>query len=370
MGKRQLVFVGTYTEPIRFGTGKVLQGKGKGIYIYGLDSESGALDLLSVSEGISNPSYLAFGPENNKLYAVNELKKCDGRDSGCLSSFAFNSVDLSLKFLNKQYTGGTDPCHVAVDRTGRFAAVANFMSGSISLFPILPDGRLGEAAAFFQHRGASVDPARQAGPHAHSIIFDPSNRFLFVPDLGLDALVAYRFDSSRGCLELSEENSVKTRPGAGPRYMEFHPSGKFAYAVNELSSSVAVYAFSPEQGSFSEVQSISTLPRGSSGQSSCADLHVSPSGKFLFASNRGHDSIVCFRIDEATGMLSLIGHESTRGKTPRSFAIDGKGGFLLAANQDSDSIAVFRIDGTRGGLEYVGINLDVPTPVCVKIRET
>ncbi|HWR11806.1 MAG TPA: lactonase family protein [Rectinemataceae bacterium] len=367
MEKTQLVFVGTYTEPILFGTGKVLEGKGKGIYMYRLRGDSGRMDLLSVAEGIMNPSYLAFSDGSRRLFAVNELKRCEGRHSGALSAFAFDGGSMELAFLNKRLTRGTDPCHVAVDGTGRFAAVANFMSGSIIIFPILEDGSLGEASAFVQHRGSSVDKARQAGPHAHSIIFDPSNRYMLVPDLGLDKIIVYDFDSLNGSLRLSDERCVASAAGVGPRYLEFHSSGRFAYVVNELSSTIDSFAVDPENLSFRMIQSSSTLPAGYRGASTCADLHISPSGEFLYASNRGHDSIAIFGIEKASGRLGLIGHESTKGHTPRNFAIDGGGRFLLVANQDSDTVVVFRMDAVTGKLEYTGTTIEVPTPVCIKI---
>lgn len=367
MGKKQLVFVGTYTEPILFGTGKVVQGKGKGIYIYRLDENSGKLELIRVVDGIRNPSYLAFGPESRNLYAVNELKQCEGSNSGAVSAFTFDKKAMSLAFLNMRLTRGTDPCHVATDRTGKFVAIANFMSGSIAIFPVLADGSLGEASSFVQHHGSSVDTVRQGGPHAHSITFDPSNNYIFVPDLGLDMVLAYRFDSEKGTIELSEDRCVLSPPGAGPRHLEFHPSGRFAYVVNELDSSIAAFEFDAERVIFSAKQYISTLPIGFLGSSTCADIHISPTGNFIYASNRGHDSIACFRIDKSDGTLSAIAYEPTRGRTPRNFAIDGRGRFLLVGNQDSDSIAVFRIDEATGKLDYADFSIEVPTPVCVKV---
>ncbi len=367
MEKTSLVFVGTYTEPILFGTGKVLQGKGKGIYIYRLHENSGKMELLSVAEGIVNPSYLAFSGENRRLFAVNELKQCDGKNSGALSAFVFDGGSMNLAFLNKRLTDGTDPCHVAVDGTGKFAAVANFMSGSIIVYPILADGSLGEASAFVQHRGSSVDKARQAGPHAHSIVFDPSNRYMLVPDLGLDKIVVYDFDSRNGSLRLSDERCIGSEAGVGPRYLEFHPSGRLAYVVNELGSTIDAFAVDIRNFAFRRIQSISALPEEHSGASTCADLHISPSGDFLYASNRGHDSLAIFGIEKESGRLGLIGHESTRGKTPRNFAIDRGGRFLLAANQDSDTLVVFQMNAVTGKLEYTGTTVDVPTPVCVKV---
>ena len=367
MNKNQLVFVGTYTEPILFGTGKVLRGKGRGIYIYGLDGNSGKMELIRVVERIRNPSYLAFGPGNRSLYAVNELKRCEGSDSGALSSFSFDREAVNLDFMNMRLTRGTDPCHVATDRRGKFAAVANFMSGSIAVFPVLDDGSLGEASSFIEHHGSSIDPLRQGGPHAHSINFDPSNAFMFVPDLGMDKVVAYRFDEKRGTLQLDEERCVPLSAGAGPRHLEFHPSGRYAYVVNELDSTITAYGFDAGRVALSARQSVSTLPEGFSGRSTCADIHISPKGDYLYASNRGHDSIARFKIDAGDGTLSAMACEPTRGKTPRNFAIDGGGRYLLAGNQDSDSITVFRIDEATGRLDYADFSIEVPTPVCVKI---
>ncbi|MCE1196326.1 lactonase family protein [bacterium] len=369
MTRKQLVFVGTYTEPILFGTGKVLQGKGKGIHIYRFDEGAGRLEEAAVAEGIQNPSYLAFGSGARCLYAVNELKRCDGAASGALSAYAFDPESLTLAFLDRRLSGGTDPCHVAVDRSGRWAAVANYMSGSVSVYPIAADGGLGRVAAFVQHAGHGVNSARQAGPHAHAAIFSPGNDALMVPDLGIDRIVAYRFDAASGALSPDEARTVLCAPGVGPRSLEYHPSGRFAYAVNELASSVTAYAVDPVSGALSAAQTLSTLPDGWGGASTCADLHVAPSGKHLYASNRGHDSIAIFAIDESDGTLRAAGHESTRGATPRSFALDREGATLLAANQDSDSIAAFRVDAGTGKLEYAGVSCFAPTPVCVKFFE-
>lgn len=369
MTRKRLLLVGTYTEPILFGTGAVLKGKGKGIHIYSFDASTGRLEEAAVAEGIQNPSYLAFGRGSERLYAVNELKRCEGAASGAISAYAFDPERLTLTFLDKRLSGGTDPCHVVVDPSGRWAALANFRSGSVAVYPILADGGLGRMASFFQHEGHSVNPARQAGPHAHAVVFAPGGESLMVPDLGTDRIVAYRFDAASGALTPDEGRTVSCEPGVGPRSLEYHPTGCFAYAVNELASSVTAFAVDRATGALSAMQTLSTLPEGWSGASTCADLHVAPSGKFLYASNRGHDSIAIFTIDEADGTLRSIGHEPTRGATPRNFALDDEGSILLAANQDSDSIAVFRIDAGTGKPEYTGVSCFAPTPVCVKFFE-
>lgn len=366
MEKAVLVFIGTYTAPILFGTGKILQGKGEGIYVYRLDQSTGDLEFVSKTTGITNPSYLAFDSTQKFLYAVNELKMYKDKPTGTVSVFSVNAKTGKLEFLNRQPTHGTDPCHVLVDQQRRHVFVANFMSGSVCVLPVRGDGSLGEATALIQHQGSSIDPTRQKGPHAHSVTLDEASRFAFVPDLGLDRLMIYRFDSTRGTLEANAVPWIGVKPGAGPRQLSFHRGGRFAYLVNELDSTVTVLSYDNGAGTFELVQTVATLPEGFGGESTCADIQVSPSGTFVYASNRGHDSIVIFRIDPLAGSLSYVGHEPTQGKTPRSFGIDPTGSFLLAANQDSDAVVTFRIDPGSGMLQPTGHVAQVPTPVCVK----
>jgi len=365
-----LVYIGTYTETIRFGSGKILEGKGEGIYIYRMDQSSGALELLGKSTGIMNPSYLAFGPTQLFLYAVNELKSHEGEPIGTVSAFRVDPNTGELGFLNKRLTRGNDPCHVLVDKQGRCVFVANFMSGSVCVLPVLGDGSLGEASDFIQHEGSSIDPVRQRGPHAHSVTLDQANRFAFVPDLGLDRIMIYEFDGQHGKLKPHRAPWITMKPGAGPRHMAFHPSGRFAYLINELDSTLEALSYDASTGTFRELQIVSTLPQGFSGKSACGDVQVSSSGEFVYGSNRGHDSVVVYKIDQHTGRLTYIGHESTQGKTPRHFGIDPSGTFLLAANQDTDTIVTFRIDLHTGGLTPTGYVTLVPTPVCVKFRPT
>ena len=361
-----LLFVGTYTDQILFGSGHSLQGKGEGIYAYRFDEVAGTLHPASTNTGISNPSYLAFHPSKRFLYAVNELKAYEGKPTGTVSAFAVEGDQGRLRLLNKQPTHGTDPCHALVDDAGMHLFVANFMSGSVCVLPVRSDGSLREASDFIQHQGSSIDPARQKGPHAHAVTLDAGNRFAFVPDLGLDKLLAYRFDRRRGMLEPNGVPWIKMKPGAGPRQVVFHPGGSHAYVVNELDSTVSVLTYDAGEGTLEYVDTVSCLPADFTGASTCADIQVSPSGRHVYVSNRGHDSIAIFQVDARSGALRPSGHESTQGRTPRSFGIDPTGRFLVAANQDTDSMVVFRIDSATGTLRPTGQVVSVPTPVCVK----
>ncbi len=366
MASEMLVYVGTYTEPIRFGSGKILHGRGEGIYIFRMDQSSGAMEPVGKATGVPNPSYLAIDSTQRFLYAVNELKRYEGRPSGAISAFAVDAKTGTLTFLNRRPTGGTDPCHVVVDSGRRCVLVTNFMSGSVCVLPVLADGSLAEASHLIQHEGSSIDPLRQRGPHAHSVTLDEASRLAFVPDLGLDRLIVYRFDPERGRLEAHDAPWIAVKPGAGPRHLAFHPSGRFAYLINELDSTIVTLSYDGARGRLEALHVVPTLPEGFSGESACADVQVAPSGACLYASNRGHDSIVIYRIDQRSGALTCIGHEPTRGKTPRHFGIDPTGRYLLAANQDSDTIVTFRIDPQTGKLLPTGHVTPVPTPVCVK----
>lgn len=362
----QLVFIGTYTEPILFGTGKVLQGKGEGIYVYKMDSLSGELKLSYIASAGPNPSYLTFDSSKRFLYVVNELKEYQGAQTGAVSAFLVDQDTGKLKFINRQPTHGTDPCQLIVDKTGRFVFVANFMSGSVCVLPIQADGSLGEATDVIQHQGSSVDPNRQKGPHAHGVTLDTTGQFAFVPDLGLDKLMIYKFDSVRGKLIPNDDPWVELTPGAGPRQFVFHPNEKHAYLINELDSTVIAFQYDGEQGSLKSIQTISTLPEMFDGESTCAELQISPNGKFLYASNRGHNSIAIYTINQINGTLAVVGYESTQGETPRHFIIDPEGEFLLVANQDSDNLITLKIDAASGKLNVYNDPISVPTPVCVK----
>jgi 6-phosphogluconolactonase len=361
------VYVGTYTDPIRFGTGQVLQGKGRGIHIYRFDHATGELTEAGVAERVVNPSYLAFDPARRFLYAVNEMKEFQGKVDGAVSAFRIDPLTGGLGFLNIKATHGTDPCHLMVDRQGRCVLVANFASGSVCVLPINPDGSLGDASDVIQHEGSSVHPTRQTSPHAHAIEIDAANRFVFVPELGLDKVMIYELDSARGKLSPNPRQPfVTVKPGAGPRQLVMHPNGRFAYLINELDSTITAYRYDPATGRLEDIVTVPTLPSDFSSVSTCAEVQVAPSGKFLYGSNRGHDSIVVYAIDEGSGSLTLVGHEDTRGRIPRNFAISPTGAFLAVANQDSNNLVLFRVDPGSGHLTQLGREIRVGTPVCVR----
>ena len=350
-----LVYVGTYTRT-----------ESEGIYVYRMDEKTGELSYISHAAGIENPTFLAIHPNGRHLYAVSEVPEYRGQSSGAIAAYDIDGDAGALTQINERPTGGPGPCHVAVDTTGRFALVANYLGGSVCVLPIRYDGSLGEATDFVQHEGSSVDPLRQGEPHAHSVNIDDSSGHVYVADLGIDKVMTYRLDADNGKLTPNDPPFAKLRDGAGPRHLAFHPDGKTAYLINELDSTVTAFGLDAELGALDEIQTLSTLPEDFSGTSHCADIHVSPSGRFLYGSNRGHDSIAIYSIDGGSGKMTLLGHEPTGGRTPRNFAIDPTGAFLLAANQDSDSIVTFRIDGGTVLLKATGGVATVPMPVCLK----
>ena len=362
-----LVYVGTYSEPILFGTGQVVQGLGKGIHAFRLDTATGALEPAGVTEGVRNSSYLAFDPGRKFLYCVNEFKEYAGMASGAVSAFRIDPASGALTFLNTVASHGTDPCHLMVDRSGRCVIIANFASGSVAVLPLAADGSLNEASCVIQHEGSSVDPRRQKGPHAHAVEIDAANRYVFVPDLGCDRVFIYALDAERGVLIPNpNQPSVETKPGAGPRQLAMHPNGRFAYLINELNSTMTAYAYDAARGKLSELQTLPTLPEGFAGESSCAEVQVAPSGRFLYGSNRGHDSIVIYALDPEAGTMRLVGHEGTRGHIPRNFTLSPRGDFVAAANQDSNTVVMFRVDPEKGTLEATGSVVEAGTPICVK----
>jgi 6-phosphogluconolactonase len=367
MKKILRVYVGTYTEPILFGTGQIYQGKGKGLYRFDLDTVHNSANLIWEKIGVPNPSYLVLSPSHRYLYSVNELKELEGKKSGAVSAFSLDGENGKPRFLNSKLSLGTDPCHVVVSPRGTHVLVANYMSGSVSVFPILLDGSLDEASDFHQHSGSSINTTRQSGPHAHSTVFDPLGRYVFVSDLGADKLVVYDWDGIRGKLQLRENSCYKARAGSGPRHITHHPKKPFAYIVNELDSTISVLAYDPSSVTFREIQVLSSLPDGFTGSNSCADIHLSPSGIFLYVSNRGHDSIAVFRIGSKQGLLEPVGHFLSGGGIPRSFAIDPLGNFLLVANQNGDNIVAFRINRQTGALDATGLEIRVSTPVCIRV---
>lgn len=352
-----LMYVGTYTED---------GSKSKGIYAYRYAPDGGAIKPIGLAAETVNPSFLAVHPNHRFLYAVNEVGNYKGEKSGAVSAFAIDHVTGKLTLLNQVASKGADPCYITVDKTGKFVLVANYTGGSVAVFPVLEDGRLGETSAFVQHKGHGANPERQEGPHAHSIDLSSDNRFAMVDDLGLDETLVYKFDSTKGSLTLNDPPFAKADPGSGPRHFAFAPNGKFAYVINEMGKSVSAFSFDSKAGMLRPLQSISTLPKGFAGQNDDAEIEVHPSGKYLYASNRGHDSIAVFAVDANKGTLAVIEDVSTKGQTPRSFEIDPAGKLLFVANEKSDNIVIFRIDTQSGRLRPTGQVLDVVEPVCVK----
>ncbi len=367
MSDHGLLFIGTYSEQILFGTGQVLHGKGKGIHVFRFDAKTGALTPIGIKEGVRNPSYIAFDPTKRFLYCVNEFKEFEGKASGAVSAFRIDAATGGLEFLNTKPSHGTDPCHLMVDRTGGNVLIANFASGSVCVLPIAEDGSLRDASEVVQHVGSSIDPRRQAGPHAHAVEIDAANRFVFVPELGADKVMIYVLDPARGKLSPNpKQPSISVVPGAGPRQLVMHPNGRFAYLINELNSTMTAYAYDAGHGILRELHTLPTLPAGFTGQTSCAEVQMHPTGRFLYGSNRGHDSLAIYAIDPATGMMTILGHHSTGGRIPRNFAVNATGDYVIAANQDSDSIIVFRIDPATGLLSKTGHAVEVGTPVCAR----
>ena len=352
--QKYLFYVGTYTD----------HGS-KGIYAYRFDSATGESASLGLAAESTAPSFLAIAPSGQFLYAVNEISQFNGQPTGAVSAFAIQPKTARLTLLNQVPSRGEGPAHIALDRSGKYALVSNYDRGSIAVLPLLQDGRLGEATAFVQHKGSSVNKERQEGPHAHAAVFSPDNHFVIVADLGLDQLLVYRFDAAGGTLG-SDPQIVRAVPGAGPRHLVFDAAGRHLYVINEMQSSVVAYAYDAANGTLGELQIVSALPKGFPRTSEAAEIEMHSSGKFLFASNRGDDSIAVFAINSKDGTLTSVEIDSTGGKTPRNFVLDPTGAWLLAANQDSDDIVVFRVDPSNGHLTRSGPELHVPSPVCVR----
>ena len=353
----RLVYVGTYMH----------KGTSEGIYIYRLDMATGALILVGIAGGVQNPSFLALDPQHRYLYAVNETMTFDGQPGGGVSAFAVDPQSGALTYINSQLTHGGAPCYVSVEQTGRFVYVANYMGGNAAAFPVRADGGLDPASSVVQHTGSGVNLRRQEGPHAHSITLDPTNRFAFVADLGIDKVMVYCLDLEGGTLPPHAPPWVEVEAGAGPRHMAFHPNGHYAYLITEMGNTIIAFAYDAALGTLTALHTVPALPEDFPGRSTCADIHVAPSGKFLYGSNRGHDSIAIYAIDAETGLLTYVDRAPTLGKTPRNFAIDPSGTYLFAAHQDSDSIVTFRIDLETGKLTPTGQVMEVPMPVCVRI---
>ena len=354
--KDYLIYVGTNGASAQENT----------IFLYRLSPATGALTRVGAYPGGSNPTYLAMPASRRVLYAVSETQAFRGAPGGGVSALAVDPHTGALGLLNQQASAGAGPCYLSLDHSEKAALVANYGSGSVALLPIGANGQLAAPAATDQHQGAGPHK-NQRGPHAHCFVPDPANAFAFAVDLGTDQVLGYRLDAPRGQLTRLPAPAFVARPGAGPRHLVFHPNGRRAYLINELNSTITALAYDGKRGSFRELQTVSALPAGYAGANSCADIHVAPGGLFLYASNRGHNSIAVFAIDSGTGTLLPLQHVSTQGLTPRNFALDPSGRLLLVANQNSNTVVSFRVDPQTGQLTPTGHTAEVPTPMFLQV---
>lgn len=300
--------------------------------------------------------FLAIHPEKNYLYTVQQAS------GGVISAYRYDESTGALTQINTQSTGSEGPCYISLDQKGEYAFVANYHGGTVAMLPIRDDGSVGEATDVVDH-GTAND---EQDPHPHSIGTGPRNEYAYAPDLGLDEVRIYEIDYENGTLRPAETPSIKLNEGSGPRHFEFHPNGQHVYVINELDSTITTLDYAPESGSLEELETMSTLPGGFDDDSYCADVHVHPTGRWVYGSNRGHDSITIFEVDEATGRLSIVDHESTRGHWPRNFAIDPTGRYLHVENRRDDSIVSFEIDEETGLLTPTGQEFELPEPICMK----
>ncbi len=361
--RHYILYVGTYTT-----------GESKGIYAYRYDAKSGDLKPLGLAAETVSPSFLVADADGKRLFAVNEMADYQGKPSGGVSAFTINRKTGKLSLVNEVASQGADPCYISLDRTGKYLLIANYTGGNVAVFPILPGGQLGEASSVQADTGTlGPNKERQDAPHAHWIEASAGNRFAYVSDLGLDRVLIYKFDAAKGTLtpgngasaKAEDFFSAKLAPGTGPRHVTFSRDGTFMYVLGEINATVTVFANDEDKGSYRSIQTISALPAQFSGQNTAAEIALHPSGKFLYTSNRGDDSIAEFSVDRASGKLALIGNVSTQGKEPRHFAIDPTGTRLLVANQNTGDIVEFAIDRATGKLKSTGKVAKVPSPVCL-----
>lgn len=350
-----LVYVGTFTDT---------PANSKGIYLFWLRadhgdaSQNGALVPLGLAAETPSPAFLAVDAKRHLLFCANEV------NAGAVSAFAIDPVTGKLTFLNQRPSMGSRPAHIVLDQTGRNVLVANYNNGTVAVLPVAADGRLGQASCLVQDTGTSINPARQAGPHAHCVTLSPDNRFAFVSDLGIDKVMIFKFDAEQGKLIPNDPPFAAIKPGSGPRHLVFRPDGKFAYLISEMASTVTTFGYDAKSGTLNELQTISCLPSSFHGANTAAEIGIVPSGKFLFASNRGDDSVAEFALNPKTGALGWLGEQSTKGKTPRYFGIAPSGKQLLLCNQDSDSVLMYDIDEETGKFIPSDVTVQVPSPVC------
>lgn len=344
-------------------TGTYTSGKSEGVYVYTFNSNDGIAKEISHVK-TSNPSFVAVSPNGQFVYSVQEDAAANGK-GGSITAFSFNKISGVLTYINQQPTGGDHPCYVAVDKTGRWVVAGNYSSGSLSVMPVQTNGALGPAGSIIQHQGSGPDKTRQNSPHVHCTIFSADNRYLFVPDLGIDKVMIYAFDEVTGKLTAAKQPFAQSAGGAGPRHICFNPTNTYAYLMEEMSGTVV--AFKYKNGRLTNRQRISSMPAADTSNAGSADIHVSPDGNFLYASNRANaNSIAIFKINKKNGKLSSVGHQSTLGKTPRNFNFDPTGNFLLVANQNSDEIVIFKVDKITGLLTDTQQRIKVGKPVCLQ----
>lgn len=337
------------------------------IHAFRLDLKVGKLEPVQRTTGVEHPFFIAVSPDQRFLYSIHALK-FGGKAAEQVAAYEIVGRTGELKLLNRQSALGSAACYLDVDATGKTVLVANYSTGSVASLPVRKDGSLGEAASFFQHAGSSVDPARQEGPHAHCFVVSPDNRFAFAADLGLDQVLGYTLDAATAKIAPNQPPFVKTPPGAGPRHLTFHPNGKYVYVINELSNSITLFDYAAESGKLAQRQTVPTLPADFDGTSYCADVKVTPNGRYLYGTNRGHDSLAAYRVGD-DGTLTRIGIEPSLGKGPQNLAITPDGRLLLCANMPGDNVAVFRIDPSSGKLASAGPPLAMPKPSCIRIMK-
>ncbi len=352
---RYIAYVGTYS-----------QNGSKGIYRLEFNSETGSLKLLEGTNAIENSSFLAIHPNRKYLYAVSEVAKYKGKDTGSVVAYRIEGDQGELVELNQLATGGAVPCHLSIDSTGHCLVIANYTGGSIASFRLKENGELDSPmASLMQHHGQSINKQRQESAHAHSANISADDRLVYAADLGIDQIIIYQLDPQTAKLSENEPSIIKIKPGSGPRHFTFHPQKDFAYVLNELSCDIIAFKRNPDNGDLKTLQTIPTVPEVKPGYST-AEIRIHPNGKFLYASNRGHNSLATYRIDKSTGLLTALGNEPTGGEMPRNFTFDPTGKFILAANRVSNNIIVFRIDQETGLLTRTENEVKIPMPVCIR----
>jgi 6-phosphogluconolactonase len=361
MEMKAYLYIGTYTEAE---PGK--PGRTEGIFTCTLDQQTGQMEIIAATGGIENPSYLAIDRKARYLYAISEGYKFQGKPGGGIGAYRIDPISGALVLLNQQPTYNSLSCYVSLDETGKFAWVSNYEDPSLTVFPIFPDGTVGSARAILPIVGNGPNPERQEHAHTHCVVLDPQGSYVLAADLGIDRILVFDSQAVYRDGNVPPYSDAATAPGAGPRHIAFHPNQSYVYVCNELDSTVSGFDYSHSNGTLALRQTVSTLPDGFSETNYPADIHVHPSGRFLYVSNRGHDSIAMYQIDPATLLLTSLGYTSTFGKWPRNFAISPDGNMLIAANQLSDSVFTYFIDSTSGNLSPTGYRLDMPKPVCIQ----